>query len=206
MNSASLEDRIAQVAVDLLTDGLGVCNEFIAMSTVRELVNCAHERRERGEFRGARIGFGQRLQRREEVRGDSTCWFGEPLFDAEQSLLSDIEALRSYLNQKTFLGLFDVEVHYAWYPPGTGYARHVDQPMGRDSRKISLIVYLNESWAPGAGGELRVFDVGHHCKDIEPVAGRLVCFLTAGREHAVLDTRTPRLSISGWFRGRESMT
>ena len=173
------------------------------MSRVRELLECARQRRERGECSASRIGSGTRLQRREEIRGDSICWLSEPLFDAERSLLEDIEALRAALNQETFLGLFDIEMHYAQYPPGAGYGRHVDQPWGRAHRKVSFIVYLNECWAPGAGGELRVFDAAESYIDIEPLAGRLVCFVTAGREHAVLSTRVERSSISGWFRSRE---
>jgi SM-20-related protein len=41
-----------------------------------------------------------------------------------------------------------------------------------------------------------------HLLDIEPLGGRLVCFLTAGREHEVLPAGRERLSISGWFRAR----
>jgi len=61
---------------------------------------------------------------------------------------------------------------------------------------------LNEGWTPAAGGELRIFDAAGGHRDIEPIAGRLVCFLTPGREHAVLPTRRDRFSISGWFRKR----
>jgi SM-20-related protein len=50
---------------------------------------------------------------------------------------------------------------------------------------------------------LRIFDSTGRDRDIEPIGGRLVCFLTSGREHAVLPTQRDRLSISGWFRGRE---
>ena len=143
-----------------------------------------------------------RLQRRRDIRGDSTCWLTEPLFDAERRLLDDLERLRLHLNREAFLGLVEHELHYAWYPPGAGYARHVDQLRGRDLRRLSLIVYLNENWTPRAGGELRLFDDREGCRDIEPVAGRFVCFLTEGREHAVLSTQADRLSITGWFRGR----
>jgi SM-20-related protein len=68
---------------------------------------------------------------------------------------------------------------------------------------VSLVLYLNEDWAPAAGGELRIFDAADDHRDIEPIAGRLVYFLTPGREHAVLPTQRDRLSISGWFRVRE---
>jgi SM-20-related protein len=121
---------------------------------------------------------------------------------AEQNLLEELELLRLQLNREAMLGLFDLELHYAWYAPGTGYVRHVDQPRGRAQRRVSLVLYLNEGWAPGAGGELRIFDADAGHRDIEPVAGRLTCFLTPGREHAVLPTQRDRFSVSGWFRAR----
>ena len=55
----------------------------------------------------------------------------EPLFDAEQALLLRLEELRLQFNRDLFLGIFDLELHYAWYAPGTFYARHVDQPFAR---------------------------------------------------------------------------
>ncbi len=196
------EALLARLHNDLVADGIGVLDGFLAPAVVHHLIGCATARRARGDFKVAQIGAAARLQRRDDIRGDSTCWLEEPLFDAERELLGAVEHLRLSLNQETFLGLFDHELHYACYPPGAGYARHVDQPRGREARRVSLILYLNEAWHPGHGGELRVFDeTGHH--DIEPVAGRLVCFLTDGREHAVLPTQVERLSISGWFRGRQ---
>ena len=142
-------------------------------------------------------------QRREEIRGDFTCWMGLPLWPAEQALMDELERLRLDLNREAMLGLFELELHYAWYPRGAGYARHVDQPQGREQRKVSMVLYLNEGWAPGAGGELRIFGMPGGPQDIQPLAGRMVCFLSAGREHAVLPTQRDRLSVSGWFRTRE---
>jgi SM-20-related protein len=139
--------------------------------------------------------------RRDEIRGDDTCWLEEPLFEAERLLLADMEQLRLELNREAYLGLFDLEMHYAWYPPGAGYARHVDQLRGREDRLVSVVIYLNESWIPADGGQLRLFDA-HSARDVEPVAGRLVAFVTAGREHAVLPTQRDRLSLTGWFRRR----
>ena len=184
-----------------MSGGIAVHDGFISEQRVRELIGCAVRRRDRGDFAGGRIGAERRLQLRDDIRGDRTCWFAAPMFAQEHALLRDLERLRLDLNREGYLGLFDLELHYAWYAPGTGYARHMDQPQGRDQRKVSLVLYLNEAWAPGAGGELRIFD-GEEVRDIEPVAGRLVCFLTEGREHAVLTTRCDRLSITGWFRQR----
>lgn len=197
-------DAGLSVSIDaaLSVDGISVRDQFLAPAQIRALVDCARLRRARGDFDAARIGSGQSLQRREDIRGDSTCWITPPLWPAEQTLLEDLERLRSELNRESLLGLFELELHYAWYPPGAGYARHVDQPQGRAQRRVSLVLYLNQDWTSAAGGELRIFDAAGY-RDIEPIAGRLVCFLTAGREHAVLPTHRDRLSVSGWFRTRD---
>jgi SM-20-related protein len=196
--AAETSSRFIGPHAPLFADGIAVRDEFVSASRVRGLIDCARRRRERGDFSVARVG----AQRREEIRGDSTCWLAEPLFEEERTLLRDLEVLRLELNREGFLGLFDLECHYAWYPPGAGYARHLDQLRGQDQRKVSLILYLNQAWEPAAGGELRLFGAAADFRDIEPTAGRLVYFLTAGREHAVLATRCDRLSISGWFRSR----
>lgn len=189
--------------VELIVDGVSIRDRFLASFQVRSLVKCARLRRLRGEFAAARIGGGAGLRQREEIRGDSICWITPPLLPAERTLLRQLEEFRMGLNAQALLGLFELELHYAWYPPGAGYARHVDQPQGRAQRQVSLAIYLNASWVPAAGGELRIFGDGGRHRDIEPVAGRLVSFLTPGREHAVLPTHCDRLSISGWFRARE---
>jgi SM-20-related protein len=196
-------DSGLSIDAELRRDGLSVREGFLAPAQVRALVDCANLRRERGDFQAARIGNERSLQRRADIRGDSTCWIVPPLLPPEQTLLEALERLRLELNARAWLGLFELELHYARYPPGAGYGRHVDQPQGSAQRRVSLVLYLNETWAPGAGGELRIFDAAGRHTDIEPIAGRLVCFLTPGREHAVLATQPERLSISGWFRTRD---
>jgi SM-20-related protein len=185
----------------LEADGVAVRDRFLSQAHCQALIDCAQQRRARGDFAAARIG-GDHLQRRAEIRGDSICWIAAPLLPAEQILLAELEELRLALNRTLLLGLFDLELHYAWYPPGAGYARHVDQPHGQTQRQVSLALYLNADWTPQAGGELRIFGAAHGYRDIAPVGGRLVSFLTSGREHAVLATHRERLSISGWFRTR----
>ena len=196
-----------QVCADLLGDldtaGIAVRDRFLTRAEVHALRLCAQMRRECGEFAAARIGAQRTLQRREEIRGDSICWLQEPLFAAERELLERLEELRLQLNRDALLGLFELEMHYAWYPPGTGYARHVDRPQRRDQRRLSLALYLNEGWQAGDGGELRLFCSDERHRDIEPLGGRLVTFLTDRREHAVMTTGRERLSLTGWFRTRD---
>jgi SM-20-related protein len=193
------------VSEDLSAAGISVRDQFLDSAQVRALLGTFRERRTRGDFTQARVGSGRTLQKDSGVRGDRTCWLCEPLFGAEKELLSGLEQLRVQLNRDLYLGLFELELHYAWYPPGAGYARHVDQPHGSAGRRLSLILYLNENWESGAGGELELFDAHDGGRRIEPLAGRLVCFLSQGREHAVLPARRDRFSVTGWFRARDGV-
>ena len=181
---------------------ISVRDQFLVDSQVRSLLACARARMLKGDFSAARIG-GESVRRRTSNRGDFTCWLREPLFPPERELLLELERLRLELNREAFLGLFELELHYAWYPPGAGYERHVDQPQGTTQRRVSLALYLNVDWEPEAGGMLRIFDADGGCRDIEPIAGRLVCFLTPGREHSVLPAQRERFSVSGWVRARD---
>ena len=189
---------------ELSSGGISIRDQFISDAEVQELRACAHARESRGEFAAARIGGQGAQQRRENIRGDFTCWLREPLLPMEQVLLRRMEELRLQLNREALLGLFELELHYAKYPPGSAYARHVDQPVGNSQRRVSLVLYLNPEWRRTDGGMLRIHDAQDGFIDIEPLGGRLVCFLTSGREHEVLEARSDRLSISGWFRIREA--
>jgi SM-20-related protein len=188
---------------ELASRGISIRDRFIASAQIHALLQCAHARQARGDFAPARIGGEARAQRRDDIRGDFTCWLREPLYPAERSLLEQLEEMRLELNREAFLGLFELELHYARYPPGAGYARHVDQPLQSTQRLVSLVLYLNVNWTPSDGGALRLYETDGRTLDIEPFGGRLVCFLTPGREHEVLPAWRERLSISGWFRGRE---
>jgi SM-20-related protein len=190
---------------DLRAAGLAVRDGFLRPSAWRALGACAETRRGRGDFAAARVGAGRTLERREAIRGDFTCWLTPPLFDAEMRLLEMLERLRLELNRGGIPGLFELELHYAWYPSGAGYARHLDRPQKRDARVVSLVLYLNEDWTTGDGGALRCFDGVGPPQDIQPIGGRLVAFLSEGLEHSVLPARRPRLSLTGWFRGREEL-
>jgi SM-20-related protein len=176
---------------------------YLDRAEVRAIAACARRRHAAGGFAPARIGAAGARLRREDLRGDATCWFVPPLFDAEAALLEALEALRLALNREGLMGLLDLEAHYSRYPPGAGYARHVDQPQGRGQRRVSMVLYLNVHWPASAGGALRLFDAAGGHRDIEPIGGRLVCFGAAGREHEVLPARRPRLALSGWFRTRD---
>lgn len=194
-----------RILPDLRAEGISVTDDFLTSREVHALAECAALRRARGEFFDARIGAEGGPQRRADIRGDRICWLGEAAFSAEDLVLRSLEELRSCLNEGAYLGLLDLEIHYAWYPPGAAYSRHVDRPLGRAGRRVSLVLYLNEQWSAADGGILRVRADDGRFRDIEPLGGRLVLFLSESREHEVLVTRVPRLSLTGWFRGRDTV-
>src|SRR4030095_811099 len=77
-------------------------------------------------FREARIGSGGDAGRRPEVRGDHILWIDPGRASPfQRAYLDAMEELRLALNRRLYLGLFDFEAHFAVYPAGARYGRHV---------------------------------------------------------------------------------
>jgi len=152
-----------------------------------------------GKFREAGVGPGEGT-RELDVRGDSVFWLqgNEP----ELAWWFDkLKSIREQVNQELFLGLVDEETHFASYPAGSFYKRHLDQFRGDDRRVLSFIVYLHEEWREEWGGQLRLYP-GSGTVDLFPVPNRAVFFLSGELEHEVLPMLHSRRSLTGWFRRR----
>lgn len=154
-----------------------------------------------GEIAPAATGRGAGRGLQPALRGDRTLWLDDPRCGAAAGdFLAALDGVRLALNQRLFLGLAEVEAHYARYAPGTGYARHRDRFRDDDARVLSLVAYLNDGWNEGDGGALRLhLDEG--AIDLAPIGGTAVCFRSE-LEHEVLPTTRERLSIAAWFRRR----
>lgn len=149
-------------------------------------------------LRAAEVGRGSGQALRTGIRGDATLWLDDARCgDAAHAYLRELGTLRAGLNERLYLGLTEVEAHYAAYPPASGYARHRDRFRDSDARVLSLVSYLNDDWLATDGGALRL-----HCDggdvDVAPAGGSSVCFLSE-LEHEVLPARRERLSIAGWM-------
>jgi len=154
-------------------------------------------------FHPAGIGRGAAHQRIDSIRGDLISWF-DATDRTDRAYLAWMEELRRGLNAALFLGLFDYECHYAIYGAGAGYAKHSDVLNGARNRILSTVLYLNEGWQEGDGGQLRLFDRAGEgvLATIQPVFGTMVIFLSEVFPHQVLTATRQRHSIAGWFRGR----
>jgi SM-20-related protein len=153
----------------------------------------------------AAVGRQASRQQRSDVRGDSTCWLGDPRCGpAAAEFLAALDEIRATINRQLFLGLAEIEAHYAAYPPGTGYARHRDRFRDSDARVVSWVSYLNPEWHSADGGALRLYlpnDGGVDTVVDRSPTGGSVCFLSE-LEHEVLTAHRERHSIAGWFRRR----
>lgn len=155
-----------------------------------------------GTLTFARISQGAARSLQPDVRGDRIHWLEAGQSEACDRYLAIMEALRIALNRGLCLGLEEYESHFAFYAPGASYLRHRDQFRHDDSRTVSVIVYLNANWLPEHGGALRLHPEGLATRDISPVGGRIVVFLSADMPHEVLPATRDRLSLTGWFRRR----
>jgi SM-20-related protein len=189
---------------DLATTGLAVMPGFVEPVLVAALRDEIHAGRAPAGMRRARIGRGEGSRLVSAVRGDWIRWL-DGSTEAQQLFLGQLERIRQEVNEALLLGLFEVEAHFALYPPGAGYQRHVDAFQHDNPRRLSAVLYLNRNWRRSQGGELAVYDAeGRELQRVLPEAGTLVLFLSQTVPHAVLPTRRWRASIAAWFRLREA--
>jgi SM-20-related protein len=157
-----------------------------------------------GAFHAAGVGSGS-ARAVSEIRGDHVLWLDEAnASPALQAVLTRLESLRQEVNRTLYLGLFDLELHFAAYPVGAGYQRHLDRFRDDGRRALTVILYLNPAdWSDADGGQLRFWaQDGVPPVDILPTGGTLVSFLAERFWHQVLPARRQRLSLTGWFRRR----
>ncbi len=156
-----------------------------------------------GALKVAGIGRATSAQHAPAIRGDAIAWLDAGSADAaDQAALHWLDGLRRALNEQLFLGLESVEAHYAVYPPGAGYARHVDRHRDSDARVLSMVLYLNEHWQATWGGQLQLFEQERLMHKVEPQGGTLVLFRSEQFPHEVLAAQQQRVSIAAWFRQR----
>lgn len=201
----ALSDAVV-AARELAEHGLYRQPGFLSASLVERLRAEVMEGFELGEFRAARVGSGDEQKLAPAVRRDWIQWLDPDTLTTAQSLVAEVlEELRSAINEATFLGLFEWEGHLALYPPGSFYKRHVDVFRTHRERKVTFIFYLNPNWTPGDGGELRIYagpETATDFVDVAPSSGTLVLFFSEECHHEVLESKTDRATLTGWFRVR----
>lgn len=191
----------------LLEDQYCIVEDFFDLEEVAILRKSLLDKYENDAFKKAAIGNRTNENIERSVRGDFILWINEAdAGAAERIFFNKLNSLIEYLNKTCFLGILQKEFHYALYPEGTFYKRHLDTFQNDDRRKLSLVCYLNnEDWKPENGGELVIYKEENGieaAKNIYPFPGRVVIFESQMLEHEVKPVKTPRLSITGWLKTR----
>lgn len=192
LNTTLLFDQLAEKEFAVVDDALDKEIYSGLNARIDELIA-------ENELRQAGVGSASHFELNKKVRGDEIYWLDRrDDHIATSAFFSMIDQLIEALNRSFFLSLSDAEFHFAHYPMGSHYGRHLDQFKSRNNRQISVILYLNSLWENSDGGELKIYR-DSECKIIEPIGNRLVLFRSDTIWHEVLKTNKSRKSVTGWL-------
>lgn len=193
---------------EIIIDGLvneqyAVMDDFFTTDEVEVLKKGLLTAFETNQFKKSAIGNRADEKVMDAIRGDYIFWLDEQeASPAAQLFFAKINKFVSYINATCYLGINEKEFHYAVYPEGTFYKRHLDIFQNDTRRRLSLVCYLNdENWLPEYGGELVIYkDSGDVV--VYPEKGRVVIFDSQTLEHEVKPVQQKRFSITGWLKTR----
>lgn len=174
-----------------------VIDDFLANAPygqIKQFLSSRHS-----HFTQAGIGALDQNVINKEIRGDSTYWLSRQRDTELTSFWELVDDMIHVFNRYCFLSLGGYEFHLTRYSPGAYYAKHLDQFQNRNNRIISVVIYLNESWQAGDGGELELYDAENQSILINPLACRCVLFKSDTVPHSVLRCNRDRYSLTGWL-------
>ncbi|WP_151760884.1 2OG-Fe(II) oxygenase [Acinetobacter seifertii] len=199
MHSHSLPDswNLDQILDDLNAHGFAIIDHAYSDQYRAQVANeCSHHM---DEFREAGIQNGVVSN----IRSDHILWINDQLPIAQQHI-ETLSLLSQSLNQAFYLGIKEVEAHFACYHAGEFYALHRDNPQQKNDRIISSVYYLHPKWQEDWGGQLRLQDKNENWHIVKPEPNRLVVF-QSNLLHEVLVSKQQRLSITAWLRSGNSI-
>lgn len=188
---------------DVVNQQYAVMDNFFTTAEVDVLKKGLLDAFETNQFKKSAIGNRADEKVMDAIRGDYIFWLDEQdTSAAAQLFFAKINEFIAYINATCYLGINEKEFHYAVYPEGTFYKRHLDVFQNDKRRRLSLVCYLNdENWLPEYGGELVIYkDSGDVV--VYPEKGRVVIFDSQTLEHEVKPVQQKRYSITGWLKTR----
>ncbi|MGM0946778.1 MAG: 2OG-Fe(II) oxygenase [Bacteroidota bacterium] len=200
-----MEENLNRIVEGIYEKSYAVIDDFVDEIFRKALFDEQTDLLESGKFRKAAIGTGEQKQVRPEIRSDEVLWMeAQNLSLLQSEYWKRVEEIQLALNRRCFLGLQSFEAHFARYPIGSFYKRHLDQFQQVPYRAVTVILYVNDAWTEADEGALRMYlpmeDDKEEVLDLLPLPGRLVVFLSGEIPHEVLPTKKERNSITGWLR------
>lgn len=179
-----------------------IIDNFLPDTVYNNIKTLFSEYLEQDMLRQAGIGALGNFQIQENIRADEIFWLDRNNCTPElQTFFDFINHFIPLLNQSLFTSIKDFEFHLAHYPNGAFYKKHLDQFKERNNRILSVIVYLNDNWQKGDGGELKIYSNKdeNHFELVEPIGNRLAIFRSDCVWHEVLTAHKSRKSLTGWL-------
>ena len=189
--------NLDKILDDLSHTGFAIIDQVYTPEYIHSLVHECHTHL--ATFRAAGIQNGVVSQ----IRSDHILWIDEQLPIAQQHI-ENLKKLSDYLNQAFFIGIKEIEAHFACYNAGEFYKLHRDNPQQKNNRIFSTVFYLHANWQPEQGGELRLQDKEHQWHILQPLPNRMIIF-QSDLLHEVLLSKQQRLSITAWLRSHDSV-
>lgn len=208
MSEFTLNSIYEQIIDDILEHKYSISDNFFSSEETTLLRNHAIHQNSSEDFHEAAIGNATNEKIIKSIRGDKIRWIDEVNpNEVEEMFFAKVNDFVQYLNRTCYMGIEEKEFHYAIYPEGTFYQRHVDAFKNDDRRTLSMVFYLNdEDWKDEFGGQLALYlpkeDGTEETLNVLPVAGRLAIFDSKTIPHEVLPVKQPRYSITGWLKTR----
>jgi SM-20-related protein len=196
-----LLQKIFNTLIDSFIDNkVGIAENFLSeplSSHLKENLNILYQEKlllSAGTGNDTLVAFDQL------TRSDKIYWLDRAHNNVVENDFFDLmDSFVSYLNSTCYTGITGYEFHYTLYETGSFYKKHLDQFRNNDSRKYSMIIYLNTDWKENDGGELCIHH-SHALQNISPLNGKGVFFKSDELIHEVLVTHKPRMSITGWLK------
>ncbi len=184
--------NVDRILDDLDQHGFTVIDHAYPADYVQQLIKECTENLNR--FRDAAIQNGVISK----IRSDHILWINKDL-EIAQHHIHTLQQLSQIFNAAFYMGIKEVEAHFACYNAGEFYALHRDNPQGKNGRMISTVYYLHDEWQDDWGGKLHLLDKNNVWHILEPKPNRIALF-QSDLLHEVLEAKHQRLSITAWLR------
>ncbi|WP_219222609.1 2OG-Fe(II) oxygenase [Pedobacter antarcticus] len=191
-----------QTLIDgFITDQVGISTEFFPILLAKGLRDNILQLKTDDLLKDAGTGNAQISNKDKLVRSDQIHWLDRSHENiSEQQFFILMDKFILYLNSTCYTGITGYEFHYTLYEKGSFYKTHLDQFNNNQSRKYSMIIYLNENWIPEDGGELCIHHPEKEQQLISPDNRKGVFFKSNELPHEVLISHRSRMSITGWLK------
>ena len=195
-----MQDIFDTLINSFIENKVGIAEGFLNIPLSLHLKENLHLLYAEKQLQQAGTGKDANFEQNKLFRSDIIYWLDRKHDNIHENSFFDLmDNFVAYLNASCYTGITSYEFHYTLYETGSFYKKHLDQFQNNDTRKYSIIMYLNDEWEEKDGGELCI----HHkdsLQNIAPTNGKIVFFKSDELAHEVLVTNKPRMSITGWLK------